>query len=554
MTSESSGRKTLSRGSMVSDKMVGLFIPPAYDRDVPPLGTPALAGFLRSKGIRVFQRDLNILYPGYINKKRLAKVFQPRYRKDKSKSGIYYARLLEHESAHPSYSPWFEANPGTSFAFTERILSSRHLLRYIADREENHFIRFFEEAVSPHLKRRNCDVIGFSITSPTQVLAAFTFGNLVKKFFPGTQVVIGGWWVSFFREQLRKKKEFARFYDYAIYGEGETPFFHLITAIREKKTLSAVENLIYRDGGPWRFSPRVVEEDLQKLPAPDFDGLPLKKYLDSDRKLTLPIETSRGCYWNKCIFCADLPLPRPRYREKRPARVIREIRTLVTKYQSTHLMISNATFSPRQMREIARRLLEARIKISWWTFARFDEGFTKETLALAKEAGCSMMGFGLESINQRVLDFINKGTNVRTIQRIIKDAHDLKLEVYFQAIVGLPSESREEALDTIKFLATADHARNRATAFNVYFLTPKNEVFLNPEKYGIKRRSCGKLPFRYFYPYEHVTGEMDRRRARKLLDAYPVMRGPTTASHWSRTILTSPRGGGLKNSEPLKAD
>ena len=48
-----------------------LVIPPAYDRVFPPLGTPALVGFLKSKGIKVSQEDLNMPYYDYTFEKEL---------------------------------------------------------------------------------------------------------------------------------------------------------------------------------------------------------------------------------------------------------------------------------------------------------------------------------------------------------------------------------------------------------------------------------------------------------------------------------------------------
>jgi len=214
-------------------------------------------------------------------------------------------------------------------------------------------------------------------------------------------------------------------------------------------------------------------------------------------------------------------LPKPRYREKSPDLVIRDIKNLIKKYKVKHLMISNATFAPSQLRQVAKKILKEGIKISWWAFARFDDGFDKKTLRLAKRAGCSTLGFGLESINQRVLDFIDKGTKIDIIKRIIKDSHDLNLTIYFQVMIGLPSETVEEACDTIFFLAACrKEMKTEPPAINIYYLPPKNKVFLHPQKYGIKISDNRRLPFRFLYPFKHLSGNIDRSRAQKIISTY----------------------------------
>ena len=76
----------------MTDKKIALFIPPAYDRDYPPLGTPCLASFLKSKGIDAAQDDFNILYYDYIKTNKLDKIFTKEYRENKIRKKVYYSR------------------------------------------------------------------------------------------------------------------------------------------------------------------------------------------------------------------------------------------------------------------------------------------------------------------------------------------------------------------------------------------------------------------------------------------------------------------------------
>jgi len=500
-------------------KKIILLIPPAYDRDVPPLGTPTLAAFLKSKGIEVRQMDLNILYFDYI-KDRFEELFSAKYLEEKIKEKVYYQSILRYQKSRGLPDYFFENNPGSSFAFTEKILSSRVLYRYLADEEENPFVRFFMKEVLPSLRQENPGMVGFSVTAPSQVIATFTFCQLLKRELPGIRIVLGGQWVSLYREALERRKDFLRLFDFMIYFEGETALYSLMKALEENSLLQDVPNLIFSEHDRWKKSARRSEEDLDSLPPPDFDGLPLSRYQLGEKRITVTCETARGCYWDKCVFCVDLPIPKSTYREKSTDLVIRDMRELIEKYGARNLIISNAVYSPWQMREVSNKMIEEGIKIAWWAFVRFDPRFDRETLRLAKESGCNMLGFGMESINQRVLNHVRKGTKTEIIKRILGDLHELGVPFFLQIMLGLPSERIEEALDTIEFLASWEGAAKGQAGFNIYYLTPKNAVFLQPEKYGIEKKPRGKLPFRFFYPFSHVTGNINEEMANKLIRLY----------------------------------
>jgi radical SAM superfamily enzyme YgiQ (UPF0313 family) len=488
---------------------IALFIPPSYDCHLPPLGTPALISFLKAHGVIAFQRDLNINCHELFKDVYSCPSDDRKLLQEKVARKVYYSDVLTQDNTLPLAIYGYERPFAASFAFTERMLSSSHLHRFLADRRENAYVDFFRKRLLGLLKRRHVDLVGFSITSPSQVLASFTFGYHIKEHFPATKVVLGGQWISFYVEELMKKKDFSAFYDFLIIHEGETPLLHLIEHMRGNRALEDVPNLVSRRNNKWEMSAEVTCEDLKGLPAPDFRGLPLKKYSQSAAVPSLTYETARGCYWGKCIFCGDYPLPKFPYREKPVALVIKEINELIRKYRVRRLVISNVVLSPRQMRTLSAHIIKEGIKISWWAMARFDKNLDRETLELARESGCSMIGFGLESINQRVLNFIEKGTKRYVIERIVRDCQQLGLPLFLQAVIGLPSESIREALETIGFVS-----RSRIpAAFNVFYVIPKTPVYLHPESYGLEVVANEELPFKYFHPFRHMGDGIDWQEA-----------------------------------------
>ena len=82
---------------------------------------------------------------------------------------------------------------------------------------------------------------------------------------------------------------------------------------------------------------------------------------------------------------------------------------------------------------------------------RFEKNLSRELLTQMRDAGCLKIVFGLESFNQRVMDFMKKGIKQEWVRRIVDDCVDLGIAVHCYVIVGFPTE-KEEALETMNFV------------------------------------------------------------------------------------------------------
>jgi radical SAM superfamily enzyme YgiQ (UPF0313 family)/MoaA/NifB/PqqE/SkfB family radical SAM enzyme len=500
---------------------VVLCIPPSYQNTFPPLGTPSLTAFLKSKGIYTRQYDLNIKFWDYLKANKLENVLEEEYKLNKIREKAYYSEELKVKHTNPNDNMEFKNIIGTSFYFAERMLSSKDLHKFIEDEKENIFYKFFKTEVIPILLKTNYEVIGFSILSPSQVLPTFTLTNLIRKHMPQTKIIIGGQWVSFYREQLKNRADLTRYFDYVIVSEAETPLYELISAIKKKDMtkISQIPNLIYLKDNKLLSSTRTSEEDFESLPCPDFDDLPLDKYRMSSftgfRHLTY--QTSRGCYWSRCCFCDDLPMPKPTYREKSIDKIIKEIKYLKERYNASFFMISNLTFSPTQIKKFSERIISEKLNIHWASMTRFDKTLSIDTLLNIKKSGCSYLDMGFESGCQRILDHCEKGNNLDIVERVVTDANKINLKIVLQVIIGLPSETIEDALETIKFLLV--HKENE-TVFSIFYLIPNTKVFNNPSKYGIELTKETTVPFQYFYQYRQVKSNMTYKTAENIIQFY----------------------------------
>ncbi|MEM7816984.1 MAG: hypothetical protein QXZ20_03665, partial [Candidatus Aenigmatarchaeota archaeon] len=235
-----------------------LCIPPDYEYNFPPLGTACLSGFLKSKNIDTTQIDLNILYRRFLlnkieadfltlqEKKQILKrvLFNFFHKKLKDR---YYSKFLPRDSDRIFPFLPYENNSNSSFYFTERLLSSEYLFRYLCDEKENTFYQFYkEEKILEFLDKQKFNLVGISVISPSQVIASLTLGFLIKKNLPSIHITLGGQWITLYRKELIRNKEFFRCFDSLVVFEGETPLYKLCCMLKQKRNYF-IKNVIFKE-------------------------------------------------------------------------------------------------------------------------------------------------------------------------------------------------------------------------------------------------------------------------------------------------------------------
>ena len=234
---------------------------------------------------------------------------------------------------------------------------------------------------------------------------------------------------------------------------------------------------------------------MDNLPYPDFSQSNLNLYLSP--KKVLPLETSRGCSWKKCAFCARPEGALANYNTFTIERIIEIIRYLSRTYSCQHFAFHDDELPPNRARRISQALLDNKVKgLSFTTRARFDKGYNnRELLGLMHRAGFRSFIWGLESGSQRVLDSMNKGTQVSTITQILKKSSKQGIANICYIFFGFPGETRQEANQTVKFINKyaqyIDALQYTYFRFNVFSLISKK-----PERWGVRLNQDGSFSTR----------------------------------------------------------
>ena len=190
----------------------------------------------------------------------------------------------------------------------------------------------------------------------------------------------------------------------------------------------------------------------------------------------IPIKTSNSCYYKQCVFCTHHK--NTKYVEYPLEFVKKNIASSKQKY----FFLIDDMISAKRLLEFAEMVKDLNIK--WACQLRPTREYTGELLNKLKKAGLEMIIWGVESGNQRILDLMKKGTNVLDIKKVLENSHNNRIKNVTYIMFGLPTETKEEFLDTINFLKeNSKHIDLVSTS--IFGLQSNTEMYDKPKHFGI---------------------------------------------------------------------
>lgn len=306
------------------------------------------------------------------------------------------------------------------------------------------------------LRRELKDALVFGTTSMTgpQIRYALEASKLVKS-ISSVPVVWGGVHASLLPEQTVQND----FIDIVLKGEGDFAFLELIRAI-EGNSLDTVKGIYFkRDGKVVRTAERDLIKNLDDLPDWPYELIEIDRYygfnIAQGRSITLM--TSRGCPF-RCAFCYNTVYYNNTWRGMSAKRAVQLISNVVQKYGVRNIFFEDDNFSANVSRfeEIVNRILEEKLRVSWGllgTRVNTLKRMSDELLAKTVKAGCVNIDVGIESGSERLLNLVSKDMNIADALEVNKRLRKYFDKTKYTFIMGMPTETEEELLSTVK-LAT----------------------------------------------------------------------------------------------------
>lgn len=301
--------------------------------------------------------------------------------------------------------------------------------------------------------------------------------KLVKEICPSAATIAGGSHFSNLIEETLRNN----YIDAIAIREGEITFSELLERVASgSRDFSNIKGIAcMKDGAVVRTAPRPLVDDLDSLPMPAYDMLPMhlygkSKYLFSPGGAT--IHHSRGCVSN-CRFCAwwlqmaeTVEAPdgtfsyKPKWRTKSVEYTIEEIKILSEKFGKRCLVFVDEYWNqdPQWNSDFADAVLKQNLKFEWFAFMRADGVLRDESLGIFEKlvkTGLAHVAIGVERVEHDELKNMGKGfyssANSINCFHMLRDKYP---GVFRQGtfIVGVRSETKETMLAQADFAKKLD--------------------------------------------------------------------------------------------------
>lgn len=424
--------------------MISIVIPPVSDCFMPTLGAAQIVGFLRQHGIRTKLYDLGAELQNFICNFGQDIVVPSQL--------AWYRRItadlftLENNGFKLLFdnfiSRWNWRLPDT---YNSLLDLHKDLLRYI-------------ELLPSIEELSEAQYVGFSLSFECQMIPSLLIAYVLKARNHSLKTIFGG---SLFYNYSREASRIVYLMDLVdclVIGPGEDVLLSLAKG--------GFESLDTTKKFRGKYVVDVVgEKTRHEIFSPDFSDINFSKYFVDNP--AFPYMINSTCYYGRCKFCnGDGKSEVARNNDIDLA--LRGIFSVIEHTEINNVYIVDAALSPRDMYKIAS--INMLKHFSWIANARFDTVLNDNSLLSGlKFNGCRMLRFGLETASQRLLDFMNKGTNIRIAESIIKNTHRAGILNHVYLMFGYWTESDEDRDMTIKFL---DRNKNYIDSYSISIFQP----------------------------------------------------------------------------------
>ncbi len=219
--------------------------------------------------------------------------------------------------------------------------------------------------------------------------------------------------------------------DYAVIGEGEITNCELAYALDHGEDPEGILGLVIKkDNGYIYTGERKYIKDLDTVAFPSYEGLEMDTYLESQRvdgwyhtwaafsddPRIMPMCLARSCPFS-CKFCYH-PIGKG-YRSRSLDNFFEELDLWVERYRINAIVLIDECFSirPERVIEFCKRIKPYNLS---WSCQMRVETYSADLLKAMADSGCTSACFGVESMSQKVLDDMNKKTNVKQLQEALE--------------------------------------------------------------------------------------------------------------------------------------
>ena len=252
--------------------------------------------------------------------------------------------------------------------------------------------------------------------------------------------------------------------DFIILHEAEATLRELLEVFEQNARpadtrLRQIKGIAYLSDSAGKLSiePVVTEQrpfidDLDSLPRPRHDLLPLDRYWAPFLGHYTFVEASRGCAF-RCVFCRQAVMWQWKFRSRSGSKIAEEA-LYVHSLGVENILFHADTFTldEQMVIDLCDALIEAGAPFRWACNTHVSKLYKKpDTIRKMHQAGCWMIAVGIESGDNQILKNIRKQITIEQAAAVVRDIDDANIEAWGYFVLGLPGETVETMDKTVNF-------------------------------------------------------------------------------------------------------
>lgn len=316
-----------------------------------------------------------------------------------------------------------------------------------------------DKGILDKIKTSKPDIIGFNAYTPNY-LQVVEISKQIKEHLD-TPIIVGGPHITSLPFRL------SEYIDIGVIGEGEETMLELIYLYKTKnrfdeEDLKQIKGItFYGKKGIIVTERREPIEPLDRIPFPDRDLLDMEYYLNPNNDILSTQEkirgtnmvTSRGCPYN-CIYCQSKTIwGKARFHSAKY--VADEIYMLHNKYRVKAIAIDDDLFiADKQRLKNIVNILDKWGLLGWIKFYCSGRAnlIDEECVSLLKKLNVVQINLGFETGSDRLLKYLKNNTvTIEQHNKAVKLLTENNIFIYGNFMLGSPTETKEEMLQTLKF-------------------------------------------------------------------------------------------------------
>lgn len=238
--------------------------------------------------------------------------------------------------------------------------------------------------------------------------------------------------------------------DFVVRGEGEVTLAELLERLDgTPDTLAQIAGISFRNAANELLTSGRREnlKDLDALAFPAWDLVDVERYRRAwarQGRFSMNMSTTRGCPFH-CNWCAK-PIWGQRYAVRSPENVVAELEWLRTAFTPGHISFVDDIFGlkPGWTRAFADLVRKRGAVTPFKCLSRADLLLRDGEVEALRDAGCQTVWMGAESGSQKVLDAMDKGTQVEQIVEAARRLRAAGIRFGFFLQFGYPGETSQD--------------------------------------------------------------------------------------------------------------